>query len=128
MDSSLFVKYGGFSSIHGLVESFYDKMLDSELVSSYFENSNMESLIDHQTSFISSLLGGPVSFTDEHLKSVHSHLNINEEVWNEVVALLDLALLEFGMEKADSTILLNTLLEKKRLFYACDSKGNTKQI
>jgi len=121
--SSLFVKYGGFSSIHNLIENFYEKMLDSELIGSYFEKSNMEALIDHQTRFISSLLGGPVSFTDHHLESVHRHLNIQEDVWNEVITLLKVSLLEFGMEQDDSAMIINKLSNKKRLFYALNSKG-----
>ncbi|ALO34537.1 hypothetical protein CMT41_07270 [Colwellia sp. MT41] len=123
MHSSLFVKYGGFASIHNLIENFYEKMLDSVLVGVYFEHSNMETLIDHQTRFITSLLGGPTSFTDLHLKSVHQHLNINEEVWNEVITLLKLSLLEFGMERIDAEMIINTLSNKKRLFYALNSNG-----
>ncbi len=116
MQSSLFVKYGGFSSIHDLIDNFYEKLLYSEVIGPYFENSNMEALIDHQTRFISSLLGGPASYTDQHLKSVHSHLNLNEDVWNEVVNLLSLALFEFGMETIDSNMLIKTLSKKKGLF------------
>lgn len=118
MHSSLFVKYGGFSSIHCLVENFYEKMLDSVLVGAYFENSNMEDLINHQSRFITSLLGGPISFTDQHLASVHKHLNIDEDVWLEVITLLRQALLEFGMEQADSDMIINTFSNKKRFFYA----------
>ncbi len=116
MQSSLFVKYGGFSSIHELIENFYEKLLDSQIVGSYFESSNMEALMDHQTRFISSLLGGPSSYTDEHLKYAHSNLNINEDAWNEVINLLRLALFEFGMETVDSNMLINTLSSKKGLF------------
>ena len=116
MQSSLFIKYGGFSAIHDLIDNFYEKLLDSEIVGPYFENSDMEALINHQTTFISSLLGGPSSYTDEHLKSVHSHLNLNEEVWNEVIHLLSLALFEFGIETLDSNMLINTLSSKKGLF------------
>ena len=116
MQSSLFVKYGGFHAIHDLIDSFYEKLLDSELVGSYFESSNMEALINHQTSFISSLLGGPASYTDQHLKSVHSHLNLDSEVWDEVINLLSLALVEFGMETVDSNMLISTLSGKKGLF------------
>jgi hemoglobin len=114
--SSLFVKYGGFSSIHSLVENFYDKLLSSKAVGEYFKASDMETLITHQNRFLSSLLGGPVSFSDQHLKSVHHHLNINEEDWNEVTTLLELALVEFGMEKADSDMLIKKLSDKKGLF------------
>lgn len=116
MQSSLFIKYGGFSSIHGLIDNFYEKLLDSKVVGFYFENSDMETLINHQTNFISSLLGGPASYTDQHLKSVHQHLNISEDVWNEVVSLLSLTLIEFGMEEADITMLIDALSEKKGLF------------
>jgi len=116
MHSSLFIKYGGFASIHDLIENFYDKLLDSKIVGSNFENTNIETLIDHQTSFISSLLGGPVSFTDQHLASVHSQFTIQEPEWHEVITLLRLSLVEFGMEPADCELVINKLLAKKGLF------------
>lgn len=121
MHSSLFIKYGGFSSIHNLIENFYEKLLDSKVVGSYFENSNMATLIEHQSHFISSLLGGPISYTDEHLQAVHCHLNIKEDVWHEVMTLLELALVEFEMERVDLEMILNKLSAKKGMFLCSQS-------
>jgi len=116
MHSSLFIKYGGFTSIHALIENFYDKLVDSAIVGPHFENTNIETLIEHQTSFISSLLGGPTSFSDQHLASVHSNLAIKEQEWCEVITLLELSLVEFGMEQADADVIINKLVAKKGIF------------
>ena len=89
MQTSLYIKYGGYASIHQLIEIFYDKVLASEIVGSYFKNSDMETLIEHQTNFICALLGGPASFTDQHLRSVHRHENIKEDAWNEIISIID---------------------------------------
>ena len=59
MESSLFIKYGGFSRIYKVIEKFYDNILKSETLNAHFKHTNMERLIHHQTSFISSLMGGP---------------------------------------------------------------------
>ena len=58
MHSSLFIKYGGFSSIHDLIEIFYEKLLDSKVVGSYFENSNM---LSHDWLIISSQTHSDIS-------------------------------------------------------------------
>jgi hypothetical protein len=79
MRQSLFERYGGFAKISKSVMSFYDKLLSSPMLSPYFAKTDMKRLIDHQTKFVSSLMGGPASYTSEHLERVHAHLNITEE-------------------------------------------------
>jgi len=58
MSTSLFEHYGGFAKISRVVSEFYDKMLESPNLASYFENTDMRRLVDHQTKFIASLMGG----------------------------------------------------------------------
>ena len=62
MARSTFEKYGGFAKISRIVAAFYDKVLDSPRLSPFFEGTSMKRQIDHQTKFIASLMGGPVTW------------------------------------------------------------------
>lgn len=116
MDSSLYVKYGGFSFVHKIVVKFYEQVLESDRISHYFKNSNMEALIEHQTQFISSLMGGAASFTDDRIRAIHKNLSIDEESWQEVIVILSNVLNDLSMDPEDSGAIVNTLEVKKSLF------------
>lgn len=88
MRQSLFERYGGFAKVSKIVMSFYDKILNSTMLAPYFEKTDMKRLIDHQTKFVSSLMGGPASYTSEHLERVHAHLNITEDAFKESLSLM----------------------------------------
>lgn len=101
MPVSMFDRYGGFASVSKIVMSFYDRALDSDIIGEYFENSDMKALIDHQTKFISSLMGGPASYSDEVLRRVHAKLGINQEAFDEMTALLTETLEDFDIDPDD---------------------------
>jgi len=88
MATTLFEKYGGFAAVSKLVMSFYDRVLDSDVVGGYFDGVDVRRVIDHQTKFIASLLGGPASYTNESLKQIHQHLKIDRASFTEVSSLL----------------------------------------
>lgn len=50
--ATMFERYGGFANVSKIVMSFYDKVLDSDVIGDYFEDVDMWALIDHQTKFI----------------------------------------------------------------------------
>ena len=106
MTEALFDKYGGFKFVSRLVLSFYDKALDSDQVGDYFDDVDMPRLIDHQTKFVSSLLGGPVSYTDERLQRAHASLNLTSADFDEVQRLLRDTLSEHGIEQQDIDIVM----------------------
>jgi hemoglobin len=101
MSRTLFQKYGGFATVSRIVLSFYDRVLDSDQIGHFFEDIDMKRLMDHQTKFIASLLGGPASFTDERLHQMHAHLVIGDADFDEMARLLDASLAEHGFESAD---------------------------
>ncbi|MEM6440652.1 MAG: group 1 truncated hemoglobin [Pseudomonadota bacterium] len=78
MSQTLFQKYGGFAAVSRIVMTFYDKALDSDQIGDYFEGVEMARLVDHQTKFIASLLGGPAAYTDRQLGQLHHHLAISQ--------------------------------------------------
>lgn len=101
MAQTLFDRCGGFTNVSKIVLAFYDKVLDSEILADYFEDIDIRRLIDHQTKFISSLMGGPASFSNEHLQTIHRHLGIDSESFEEMAHLLEETLEDFEMEARD---------------------------
>jgi hemoglobin len=113
MSRSLFDQYGGFGQVSRVVSGLYDKILDSPEVSPYFEDADMRRLIDHQTRFIATLLGGPASYTNEHLERVHKHMGITEDAFIEVVELLRETLEDFGFADSDIDIVEDEFMSRR---------------
>jgi hemoglobin len=101
MSQTIFERYGGFSNVSKMVMSFYEKMIDSPVTSPFFANTDMKRLIDHQTKFIASMMGGPASYTNDHLERVHANLGITEEAFLEAVDILEETLEDFDMADED---------------------------
>ena len=113
MSQTIFQRYGGFSSVSKVVISFYDNVLDSPEVSPYFDGIDMKRLIDHQTKFFATLMGGPASYTDEHLERVHARLEITEPAFYESAALLRETLEDHDFEEEDVRYIENEFLRRK---------------
>ena len=62
----------------------------------------MPKLIDHQTKFIASLMGGPASFTDAHITGAHRGMNITDQHFDRLKEIVGGTLDEFGVEPADA--------------------------
>ena len=118
MSGTIYEKYGGFKKISRVVMTFYDMALDSDQIGGHFEDVDMARLIDHQTKFISSLLGGPASFSDERLKQVHDHLGISHADFDEMAELLSEALGEHGFANEDITTVIAVIESKRSLIVA----------
>ena len=101
MAETIFDRCGGFATVRKVISAFYDKVLDSEDLQKYFADVDMRRLIDHQTKFIASVMGGPASFTDDVLKRVHAHLEISEDDFEEVAELLLETLEDFDLDPDD---------------------------
>ena len=101
MRRTIFERYGGFAKINRVGTSFYDKMLNSPITGPYFTKIDMRRLIDHQTKFIAHVMGGPASYTNDHLERVHRHLAITESAFNESLALLRETLEDNDFERED---------------------------
>ena len=101
MTTTVFERCGGLANVRKVISAFYDKLLDSEMLSGYFAHVDMRRLIDHQTKFISSIMGGPASFSDDMLRRAHAKLGLSHEDLMEMGALLRETLEEFDFEQAD---------------------------
>ncbi|MEX0305577.1 MAG: group 1 truncated hemoglobin [Leisingera sp.] len=121
MPQTIYEKYGGFSAISRVVMTFYEMALDSDQIGDYFADVDMARLIDHQTKFISSLLGGPASFSDERLEAVHRVLGITHEDFDEMGGLLKEALEQHGVAEPDVRTTLAAIEAKRSIIVTRDA-------
>ena len=114
MAATMFERYGGFAKVSRIVSEFYDRVLDSPVLSPYFAGTDMRRLIDHQTKFVASVMGGPVSYSNEALERVHTRLNIDQEAMTEMVTVLRETLEDFGLEEADIALVCDDVMSRSR--------------
>ncbi len=112
---SLFDKYGGFAKVSRIVLSFYDRLLDSENIGPFFDEIDMASLVSHQTKFVASLLGGPASYTDEHLMQIHKGIDIKDPHFDEMKRLLEETLIEYVVDPGDIKAVLMAFEIRRKL-------------
>ena len=115
MAQTLFERYGGFGTVSKLVLAFYDRVLESEILAEYFEDVDMRRLIDHQTQFISQIMGGPVAYTDDMLRQLHAHLAIHDAAFDEMLALLTETFEDFEMEDDDIDQVMGQMADRREI-------------
>ena len=121
VSQTLYEKYGGFKTISRVVMTFYEMALDSDEIGDYFEDIDMPRLIDHQTKFVSSLIGGPASFSDDRIETVHRHLNISHGHFDEMAEIFGQALEMHGMSEGDVKLALKAIEGKRSIIVARDA-------
>ena len=101
MARTIFERSDGFASVGKIVLDFYDRVLDDDVLGPYFEDVDMRRLIDHQTKFVATVMGGPASYTDETLQQVHAHLRIDHAAFAQMLVVLRATLSDHGFAPAD---------------------------
>jgi hemoglobin len=115
MQQTLFNKYGGFAKISKVVLELYDRLLDDDDVGPFFDDVDMARVVDHQTKFVSALLGGPASFTDDQIRRVHADIEISDRHFETLKSILNGTLTDFGLEPDDVLTVLDAVEERRRL-------------
>ena len=114
-EQTLFEKYGGFSKISKVVLAFYDTLLDSDDIGPFFDDIDMSRMVDHQTKIIASLLGGPAAYTDNQLRQLHSHLDIEHSHFDELKVVLGATLEEHGFGPDDIEAVLQEFENRRQM-------------
>jgi hemoglobin len=112
---TLYEKYGGFSTVSRIVMALYDRILDDDVVGPFFDDVDMPRLIDHQTKFVSSLMGGPASFSEVHIANAHRKLPIDDVHFDKLKALVNETLTEFGIAPDDATTVVDAVEARRKL-------------
>ncbi len=115
MATTLYEKYGGFSTISKIVMDLYDRLLDDDDVGPFFDDVQMSRIIDHQTKFVSSLMGGPASYSDDQIRKMHAHLSINDSHFETLKHLLAETLADHGLTPEDVTHVVSAFDERRNL-------------
>lgn len=118
---TIFERYGGFTNVSRIVSSFYDRVLDSPIMNPYFIGVDMKRLIDHQTKFIAFLMGGPASYSDEQLRTIHQRMNIEQEALDEMIELLTETLEDFDFSDPDIELVQKEILRRAPLILKQDN-------
>jgi hemoglobin len=98
---SLFESMGGFARVRLLVADFYERILESERLGPYFAGIDMRRLIDHQTKFIATIMGGPASYSDDQLARAHAAHAITGDAFDEMAELFRETLEDFDVGEHD---------------------------
>jgi hemoglobin len=115
MEQTLFQKYGGFSKVSRIVLDLYDRLLDDDEVGPFFDEVDMARIVDHQTKFVSSLLGGPASYTDDQIFRMHKHLAINARHFDTLAEILADTLADHGFEPEDVEAVVQAFEVRRKL-------------
>ena len=108
MPATPFQRYG-LRAISKVVMDFYDRALGSSVIGHYFEGIDMGRLIEHQTQFIVTVMGGPASFSDDELRESHAHLAIDGTAYREMTRLLEETLRDSGIEDPDIQLVMQNI-------------------
>lgn len=115
MEQSLFEKYGGFAKVSKIVLDLYNRVIEDDEIGPFFDDIDMSRIVDHQTKFVSSLLGGPASFSDEQIERMHKHLTISNDHFDRLKQIWIATLTDHGMEPADIDYVVEAFEKRRNL-------------
>jgi hemoglobin len=115
MEQTLYEKYGGFAAISRVVLDLYERLLDDDVVGPFFETVDMKRIVDHQTKFVSSLLGGPAHYTDEQIQRMHGHLEIGTRHFDRLKEILAQTLADHGFAQDDVVLVVGAFEARRNL-------------
>jgi len=115
MPQSIYERHGGFATVRKVVSDFYDRALSSPVLEPFFANTDMRRLIDHQTKFVSFLLGGPASYNDDHLERIHANMGITLPAFDEMVLTLLETLEDHGFTRGEAAAVEHELRSRQSI-------------
>lgn len=110
---SLFIQIGGLKGLQTVVKKFYRYAFSDDLVGHFFEDMDMEAMIDHQILFLRYALGDQIEYSGRALDAVHRNLNISNEDFNRIGELLQKALQDAQVD-ANAMADVMALVESQR--------------
>lgn len=110
---SIFLRLGGFAAVSRIVSDFYGRATSDSILSPFFVGIDMATQIDHQTRFVSSLMGGPASYTNEHLQRVHEHLRIDEATFAHMTLVFRETLEDHDVAETDIGTIMGEMAARR---------------
>ena len=98
---TLYERLGGSEAIQQVTAEFYRLALADPLLAPLFDGVDMTRLTGMQAAFLTVAFGGPDAYQGRDLRTAHAGLNLGDEHFDRVVALLGSALKEAGVTSED---------------------------
>jgi hemoglobin len=98
--STLFDAIGGEGAVDAAVDLFYRKVLGDDLISHFFDSTDMDRQRAKQKAFLTMAFGGPNHYSGRDLRTAHAPLVANglgDAHFNAVAGHLQATLVELGV-------------------------------
>jgi len=112
---SMFDKYGGFSVVSKIVLDLYERLLDDDDLGPFFDDVDFARIVDHQTKFVSSVMGGPAAYTDTQIEKLHNHLPITSAHFDRLAVILTQVLQDHGVDDDDANEIVGGFAARRDL-------------
>ena len=106
---TMFERYGGLPFVTRFVLNLYDRVLASDRLAPYFAHADMQRLVEHQAKFVSSVMGGPPSYTPSMLRDAHAPFAIDDAAFDELLGLFRTTLQDAAIAGADLETMMASL-------------------
>ena len=77
--TTVYDKFGGYGALEVIVEDFYCRVLDDDLLSNFFAGSDMKRLKDKQAEFLAATFGGPGTYSGPSMRQAHEGRGITNQ-------------------------------------------------
>ena len=111
---NLFDKYGGVSVMRELIKEFYAQVYARPSLKTYFVDTDLNDLIEHQCKFFAYAMGKPSQeYKDKWLANGHKGRRITEDHFLKVAELLRRVLVDAGVENDDIKDIMIAVASKR---------------
>ncbi|MFD2613766.1 globin domain-containing protein [Paenibacillus gansuensis] len=98
---TIYEALGGAGGVRKLVEAFYPIVLENELLSPHFAQSDIEDVIEKQYLFLTQFFGGPFLYSDRYghpmMRARHMHIPLTPELAEAWLSCMGQALNRTGV-------------------------------
>ena len=112
MTVALFDKYGGVPAVTRIVRDFHERLMRRPNLRRYFEEMEMDKVIQHHIAYVSYALGKPnQDFTMKKMHDQHMQAGVTKASYNQNMEIFFAALEDEGVTPEDIEIIEQTLKE-----------------
>jgi len=111
--SNLYKDLGGEDTIFNVLQCFYQKIREDDLIRRSFSKVDINRLIEVQTQFLCEFLGGTGDYDPAELMELHNQVNFSAEDFSGALKWLEIALREAAISIDDVQTILETAHKNK---------------
>jgi len=89
-ENRLYDRLGGRDGIRAVVDEFYDRLVEDEMLGPMFEDADLEHLRETQTLFLCEAAGGPETYEGPSVREAHRDVPLEpKHIWRTIAILSD---------------------------------------